>query len=209
MLGSPPSQSPALQQTLLSDSNLANPSLSRTPLARNGPEEITAQAVVADHPLPPPPRTPSPVLDAVHLGLYIYPSLPFPVRPSAIPYNRRTTLTVLIPSSLLPHHHNSRTTTVGIYADSRARRLWGGVPHKDQRMIYTDDSDVVFAALHSETIPDDPTLFSSGKDLQLTLRLYPAPESGHFTGGKGAAGLTGDNHEFPLLRFASFPVTVS
>jgi hypothetical protein len=69
----------------------------------------------------------------------------------------------------------------------------------DQRKIYTDDSDVVFAALHSETIPDDPTLFSSGKDLQLTLRLYPAPESGHFKGGKGAAGLTsaswGNAHE--------------
>ena len=65
--------------------------------------------------------------------------------------------------------------------------------------MYTDDSDPVFAALHSGVISDDPVLFSSGKELKLTLRLYPAPESGHFTGGEGAAGLTsaswGNSHE--------------
>jgi len=81
----------------------------------------------------------------------------------------------------------------------------------DQRKIYTDDSDVVFAALHSEIIQDDPKLFGQGKDLKFTLRVYPAPESGHFVGGKGGAGLTsaswGNAHEgcaytvCPLLVF--------
>lgn len=168
---------------LPTDAHIINESNTRS-------EEIIALA---------PPRTPSPAIDPVHLGIYVYPSLPFPIRPSSLPYNRRTTLTVLVPSSLLPHHHNATNKANGIYADSRAHRLWGGIPHMDTRMIYTDDSDVVFAALHSASIPDDPSLFSSGQDLKLLLRVYPAPESGHFVGGKGAAGLTsaswGNAHE--------------
>ncbi|KIM34273.1 hypothetical protein M408DRAFT_93184 [Serendipita vermifera MAFF 305830] len=166
--------------------------------------------------LPPPPRTPSPVLDAAHLGIYIYPSLPFPIRPSSLPYNRKTTLTVLVSSSLLPHHHNATNKTNGIYADSRAHRLWGGSPQTDARKMYTDDSDVVFAALHSESIPDDQSLFTSGQDLKLLLRLYPAPESGHFTGGTGAAGLTsaswGNAHEgcaYTILEATWVPPTTA
>ena len=103
-------------------------------------------------------------------------------------------MTVLVPASLLPHHHNVTSKVKGIYTDSRAHRLWGGLAQ-----LYTDDSDVVFAALHSGTIPDDKDLFSSGNDLKLVLRVYPAPEHGHFVGGTGAAGLTsaswGNAHE--------------
>ncbi|KAG8761219.1 hypothetical protein FRC14_006268 [Serendipita sp. 396] len=141
--------------------------------------------------LPPPPRTPSPVLDPMELGTFIYPNLPFPVRRSLAPFNRRTTLKVIVPASHIP--------TVAVDKDARARRIWGGVPQTDQRKIFTDDSDVLFAALHSGIITLNSDPLPSRQDLQLDLRLYPTSDSGRYLGGPGEHGLTsaswGNSHE--------------
>lgn len=157
----------------------------------NGPIAAPVQTNTAT--LLPPPRTPSPSLDPAHLGSFIYPSLPFPIRPSKLPYNRRTTLTIIVPASYLP------ASSTSILTDKRARRIWGGIQHIDERRIYTDDSDVLFAALHSGLLQFDEKLFEKRRDLELTLRLYPVSDYGRYFGGPGAAGLTsaswGNSHE--------------
>jgi hypothetical protein len=182
---------PTHKQPLLSDSSIVNQKSS-------APTETGL-------PLPPP-RTPSPALDAAHLGTFVYPSLPFPIRPFSLPYNRRTTITILVPASQLPQRDtyypvstNETAPNATIHRDPRSRRIWGGIPQLDERKIYTDDSDLVFAAIHSAIVSYDPELFSSGQDLELKLRLYPAPETGHFVGGLGGdnlvSGSWGNSHE--------------
>jgi hypothetical protein len=192
--------SPPLKPTLHlhphSHSPLVKPAIVSSIAPIKEPIPIPA-SVPAPVPVPttllPPPRTPSPSLDAVHLGNYVYPNLPFPIYPSSLPYNRRTTLTALIPSTLLPRPSSS------IHSDPRARNIWGGIPHVDQRKLYTDDSDLLFAALHAGVIPYDEKLFAKGRDLKLELRLYPFSEYGRFFGGLGENGLTsaswGNSHE--------------
>lgn len=123
------------------------------------------------------------------MGTFVYPSHPFPIRPATLPFNRRTNVTILVPSAFLP----------ASLSDPGSKRIWGGVPDIDERKIYTDDSDLVFAALHSGIISWEKGIGASGRDLELILRLYPAPETGRFVGGPGAAGLSsaswGNAHE--------------
>ena len=153
-------------------------------------------------PLLPPPRTPSPTLDPVHLGTYVYPNLPFPIRRSQLPYNRRTTLNIFVPRSHFP------LGPVG--ADPRARSLWGGIPYVDERRLFTDDSDVLYAALHSGVVDLRELQSGSERDLDLTLRVFPASEYGRYLGGPGAAGLTsaswGNSHEGAAFMVSDCPV---
>ena len=77
----------------------------------------------------------------------------------------------------------------------------------DERKFYTDDSDVIFAALHAGALEWDKVkewrrvevvggasdgrarVEGTGEDVELVIRVYPHTPSGRFYGGPGANGL--------------------
>jgi hypothetical protein len=99
----------------------------------------------------------------------------------------------------------------------------------DERKFYTDDSDVIFAALHAGVLEWDKVkewrrvevvggtsdgrvrVEGTGEDVELMLRVYPNTPGGRFYGGAGANGLIssswGWSHEgcaYEVCRAFSF-----
>jgi len=76
----------------------------------------------------------------------------------------------------------------------------------DERKFYTDESDVIFAALHAGLLEWDKVkewrrvevfgagdgrvhVQGTGEDVKLVLRVYPHMPSGRFYGGPGASDI--------------------
>ena len=76
----------------------------------------------------------------------------------------------------------------------------------DERKFYTDESDVIFAALHAGLLEWDKVkewrrvevfgagdgrvhVQGTGEDVKLVLRVYPHTPSGRFYGGPGASDI--------------------
>ncbi|KZV96396.1 hypothetical protein EXIGLDRAFT_733315 [Exidia glandulosa HHB12029] len=113
---------------------------------------------------PPLPRSPSPPsLGArVHLGTYLYPHLPFPYSHIPAPEERTVTLSVVV---------RRATAELALAPNARADpSLWGGAASQPAR-VYTDDSDVVQAAIHSGRLPANPPFVA--RCAVLELRLWP------------------------------------
>ena len=90
---------------------------------------------------------------------------------------------------------------------ARGRAAKEPAPGGDERKFYTDDSDVIFAALHAGGLEWDKVkewrrvqvpdrvgdgrvhVEGTGEDVELVLRVYPHTPSGRFYGGPGANGL--------------------
>lgn len=102
---------------------------------------------------------------------------------------------------------------------------------RDERKFYTDDSDVIFAALHAGAFEWDKVkewrrvevvggvgdgrvrVEGTGEDVELILRVYPHTPSGKFYGGHGANGLVssswGWSHEgcaYEVCRAFSYSI---
>ena len=97
--------------------------------------------------------------------------------------------------------------TPAALASTRGRAGKEPVVGGDERKFYTDDSDVIFAALHAGALEWDKVkewrrveviggggdgrvhVEGTGEDVELMLRVYPHTPSGRFYGGPGANGL--------------------
>ncbi|KAG9104289.1 hypothetical protein FRC06_003797 [Ceratobasidium sp. 370] len=122
-----------------------------------------------------------PLLAPIWLGTYVYPNIPFPVRlPPSLPRNNLTPegykpyqYSILVPSGFLPIQPTSRSPRPDV-------PLWGS-PHTG----YTDDSNVVLAAVHSgkTTWTDIRHARRSRQDVKIVVGVW----AGGANGGRNAA----------------------
>ncbi|VDB97475.1 unnamed protein product [Peniophora sp. CBMAI 1063] len=139
-----------------------------------------------------PPRPPSPPKAIKHLGTYTYPLTPFPYPFSARDIGCAVRLTLIVPRRALPD-------------DAYAPRIWGGCAGDLDRLksggggrgqVYTDDSDVVGAAVHAGFVRWSTLIQAREHGADLALDLELRPDVVRYVGGVGrayAGGLEGED----------------